>query len=456
MDKCEGKLSVFTRPGGYPMRVRIFAAHRKTIFSLVLIVVIIIALAPAPVPAAAASGCVTSGPAGGAYTVTVCFTSPADGATLAGNTVTTATATVSGANPGIQRMVFSINGADLLTDFQTPYSFTLPSAKWADGVYTLAAAALMKGGFTSSPGVITVRFSNGNATPPVNLNHFTPKSGSNPSPGAPFVVAAAGDGASGEANALKVTNLIAGWNPNLFLYLGDVYEDGTVSEFYNWYGNGANNYSRFNSVADPAIGNHEYIGSSATGYFDYWDNIPNYYSVNAGGWHFISLNSTTQFNQVAVGSAQYNWLVQDLAANPNTCTIVYFHHPVFSVGPQGGNPRLMPIWSLLAQNEVSIVLTGHDHDYQRWTPLDGAGNPSPTGVTEFVAGTGGHGIQNFVTTDSRMVKGIGVTPSGLGALRLELSPTGAVYKFINIAGALMDSGTIACSKSGGAPTPTPT
>ena len=53
------------------------------------------------------------------------------------------------------------------------------------------------------------------------------------------------------------------------------------------------------------------------------------------------------------------------------------------------------IWALMAQDGVSIVLNGHDHDYQRWVPLDGNGNPSATGITEFVAGGAGHGLQTI-------------------------------------------------------------
>jgi hypothetical protein len=423
---------------------------------LVLAVFLSILLAPNSGVAQGASGCVASGPTGGAYTATVCFSTPADGATVSGNVAVTATVTVTGTNPGVQRMAFTINGVQLLTDFQSPYTFTFPTAKWADGAYAIGAAALMKGGFTTTVSTINLTLKNGNTSTPVNNGSFTPTSGTAPAAGSPFVVVAAGDGASGEANALNVTNLIGSWNPNMFLYLGDVYEDGTVSEFYNWYGSGSNYYGRFKSITNPTIGNHEYIGKSAAGYFDYWNNVPNYYSYDAGGWHFVSLNTNSQFNQVAVGKTQYNWLSSDLTANASKCTIVYFHQPVYSVGPQGSTASLAAIWSLMAQKGVTIVLTGHDHDYQRWTALDGSGNPSPTGITQFVAGTGGHGIQNFVTTDSRMVKGVGTSPAGLGALRLQLSGTTANFQFINIAGTTMDSGTIACNKSGGGPTPTST
>ncbi len=240
---------------------------------------------PTPTPAATATPnpinpCATSAPSSGAYTITVCFTAPSSGSVVSGPVTVSASVSVSGTNPGIARVAFTINGGKLLTDFLNTYSFELPSMKWQDGTYTLAAVAIMRDGYTTAnPASISLVFSNGNAQPPVNPGTFTPTSGTTPPSGNPFIVAAAGDGADGAANATNVTNLLSSINPNLFLYLGDVYEDGTFAEYYNWYGTGSASYSLFNSITDPTIGNHEYVGSSAAGYFDYWNNIPNYYSL---------------------------------------------------------------------------------------------------------------------------------------------------------------------------------
>ena len=194
----------------------------------------------------------------------------------------------------------------------------------------------------------------------------------------------------------------------MFLYVGDVYEKGTATEFYNWYGQGSTFYGRFRQITDPIIGNHEYENGVAPGYRDYWNlgtTTPTYYSYDAAGWHFIALNSNCGLlRDCAVGQAQYNWLLNDLNTHNNVCTIAYFHHPVFNVGYEGYATSMNDMWALMAQHGVDIVLTGHDHDYQRWVPLDGninnlspngIGNPSSTGMTEFVAGGGGHGIQTF-------------------------------------------------------------
>jgi hypothetical protein len=409
------------------------------------------------IPVNAAASCTSSAPASAAYTVTVCFSSPTDASSLSGDTTVSATTSVTGTNPGVQRLVYYLDGAYLLTDYSSPFQFTLPTANWVDGAHTLAVEADMRDDFVSSQAAVQVDFVNGVSTPPSNSNSFTPTGGTLPGNGSPLVLAAVGDGASGEANAAKVTSMIASWNPNLFLYLGDVYEKGSPTEFLNWYGGSTQFYGQFRSITDPTIGNHEYTNKQAPGYFNYWDNIPNYYSFDSGGWHFISLNANPQFNQTAPGTAQYQWLVQDLAANHAACTLAYWHEPLFNIGQEPAATNVQAIWSLLAQSGVDIVLNGHDHDYQRWLPLDGSGLPATPGMTEFVVGTGGHGVQTFVQSDARVAQAFdsNTSPAPFGALRLSLSASSAAFAFINTSGTVLDAGTIPCQNAGGV-TPIPT
>jgi hypothetical protein len=255
-----------------------------------------------------------------------------------------------------------------------------------------------------------------------------------------------GDGASGENNSKNVVNLINSLNPNLFLYLGDVYDSGSIAEFYNWYGTGTANFASLRAITDPTIGNHEYSnGIGGAGYFDYWNNVSNYYSFDAGGWHFISLNSNRNRIDITSSGAEYKWLAKDLSANLQPCTIVFYHQPLFNIGPEGPTTDLAAIWSLLAQHRVSIVLNGHDHDYQHWVALDGNGQPSPTGITEFVAGGGGHGLQTIVNSDSRVAYWTDANPAGFGALFLTLNPTYASFSYRSaLNGSVLDSGVINC------------
>src|SRR5918999_900532 len=401
-------------------------------------------------PAEAGTPCRTSG---SSYTVTVCFTEPADGATLTGNRTVTTTVTVNGTNPGVQKLLYYLDGNYLLTDYAAPFTFSLQTDRVVDGARALAVEAVMRDGFTTQRSSVDVTFSNGVTEPPVNTNTFTPSSGTTPAPGRPYVLAVTGDGASGRPDAQAVTDLISSWSPNLFLYTGDVYEKGTATEFANWYGTPDRFFGRFRAITNPTVGNHEYLDPGAAGYFDYWDNVPHYFSVDAGGWHIVSLDSTGSFAQTTPGSPQYRWLDQDLSSSSADCTIVLFHHPRWSIGQtaqSGDNARIADLWSLFVQRGVDLVLNGHDHNYQRWQPLNASGQVSPTAPTEIVIGSGGHGIQPFIGSDSRVVKGLD-TLADFGALKMELNQDGAAYQFINTQGATLDSGSKTCS---GAPADT--
>ena len=228
------------------------------------------------IPASATSSCLASAPAGASYIATVCIGLPAEGAKLTGDAQVTASISFSGTSPGVQRMIFSLDGQYLITDYAAPYQFTLSSAKYVDGAHVLTVQAMLRDTFVTQAAGVNLTFNNGITTPPVNTNTFTPATGTPAASGQPFVLAAAGDGAGGEPSEFSTTAEIASWNPNLFVYLGDVYEKGSPAEFQNWYGASAG-YGQFRPITDPAIGNHEYTAGQAPGYFDYWDNAPHYY-----------------------------------------------------------------------------------------------------------------------------------------------------------------------------------
>ena len=414
---------------------------------------------PASATTPDAAGCKTT--AGSGYTVTVCLTNPTTPGSVTGALPVSATVTSTGSPPSPPRVRFCVDDSGCtnaasgyaLTDFQPSsgvYSASLPTAGWVDGVHPITARAwIPTTDWLSSPTpAVSMTFSNGVTQPPPNLNTFVPTSGT---PGLPFVVAAVGDGASGETpSSSDVVNLIAGWNPNLFLYLGDVYEKGSPSEFSSYYDpNGF--FGRFRSITDPTVGNHEYsYDSGASGYFNYWQTTRHYYSFDAGGWHFISLDSTSQYNQTSPGTAQYQWLVGDLSADTAPCTLVYYHHPLYNTGPEGPSTRMSAIWSLLVSHGGVLVLNGHDHDYQRFAPLDWNGQPNANGVTEIIAGTGGHGLQTPVTSDPNQLF---ADFTHFGALKLQLLPTSATFAFITTGGVTQDSGTISCNPPPGDTTP---
>ncbi len=389
-----------------------------------------------------AEACATTGHGG--YTTALCLHA-ADGP-LSGDAPMSLTLTSSGARTLAREVEVELDGQHLLSDYENPFEFQLPSYLFADGNHALSATALLRDGSRTQPASVSVAFGNHSQQP--TQTSFAPTGGTAPAAGRPFVVAAVGDGAGGEQKAADVTNLISGWQPNLLLYLGDVYKEGTATEYLNWYAP-KRYFGRFRPITLPTLGNHEYTKRVAPGYFWYWRDAPHFYSVEAAGWHIVSLDSTSQFNQFQPGTTQYEWLKHDLDDHPGPCTVVFYHHPAFTVGPEGtSSDRIMPLWQLLAARGVDLVLNGHDHNYQRFQPLDANGNPSTGGPTEFVVGSGGHGIRAFIRQDPRLVRGADTTKA-FGALRLTLNPNGAGFEYITIKGKLLDHGAIPCSGGAG-------
>lgn len=393
----------------------------------------------------AAAVCQTTSPASNAYSVTVCLTTPGPTSVLTGVSPVSATVTRSAGAPVVTKVTFTLNGAYVLTDYEAPYDFELPTQQWVDGTRTLQVSARLSDAYTTPLLGQSVLFSNGVLTPPVVEASFAPFVGAEVPATEPFVVAAVGDGADGRGRSRDVTAMMDSWDPDMMLYLGDVYEKGSAAEFHNHYGSGDKVFGRFKDITNPTIGNHEYSLDRAKAYFDYWHQVPHYYSYEAHGWKFISLDSTSEFGQTSPGTAQFEWLKNELEENTSPCTIAYFHHPPYSVGKYGTDARMSAIWSLLAQHGVDLAFAGHEHNYQRWVPLNGAGTPDAAGTTLMIVGTGGRSSYGFVKTDPRMAYGVATSPQVYGALKLSLGAYGAAYEFVNTSGSSLDGGSITCS-----------
>jgi hypothetical protein len=417
----------------------------------------LVALVAVPVvvaqPAHALSQCQESAPDGAAWSVTVCLETPAPGSTLTGEVRVAAGVTRTGTAPSsTERVVFTLRGGYLLTAVEATvghlsssyarFDLVLPSAEFVDGAAQLSVSAVMANGFETLPAGADVTLANGITSPPAPAGSWAPR-GAPAVADRPYVVAAVGNGAVGRAKARQVSDLVTGWAPDAALYLGDVYERGTRTEYRNHYGSPTELWGRLAGVTNPVIGNHEAAGD---GHADYWGNAPSYYSWDVAGWHIVALDSTDELSQLMPGSAQYEWLRNDLATSTSACTMAFFHHPRWSVGTVGG-PALQDIWALLADRGVDLVLNAHDHSYQRWTPMDRDGVPAAGGPTQLVAGTGGQSLGTFSRTDARLVTAMDATasPQPYGALRLGLTSSAASYEFVDVVGTTRDQGTLTCS-----------
>jgi hypothetical protein len=207
------------------------------------------------------------------------------------------------------------------------------------------------------------------------------------------VLAGAGDigdcGNDGGRHAEATAKLLDKMPDATVFAAGDLaYFDGSAERFANCY---EGRWGRHRSRTRPAPGNHEYVSSGANPYYSYFGAASGafgfgFYSYDLGNWHIISLNSNIPD---APGSAQWQWLREDLNENNlHRCTLAYWHHPRFSSSMSGGG-FMADAWRLLYENGVDVVITAHDHGYERFAPLDGEGRRDPNGIRQFVVGTGG-------------------------------------------------------------------
>src|SRR5205823_756582 len=109
-----------------------------------------------------------------------------------------------------------------------------------------------------------------------------------------------------------------------------------------------------------------------------------------------------------------------------------WHHPRFSSGDNGSSASMQPLWQALYDAGADVVLSGHDHEYERFAPQDPAGAADPAfGIREFVVGTGGASHDSFVTVQPNSEVRNADT---FGVLELSLSPSGYSWQFVPEAG----------------------
>jgi acid phosphatase type 7 len=252
------------------------------------------------------------------------------------------------------------------------------------------------------------------------------------------VLVGAGDISSCDIEDDELTAQLLDAIPGTVFTTGDnVYSSGTYSEFLDCYDP---TWGRHKDRTKPVPGNHDYATAGAAGYFAYFGNVPSYYAYDLGSWRIYALNSQIG---VSEGGEQVQWLREDLAANPRQCVLAYWHHPRWSSGSlHGSNPDLQTLWQIFYEEGAELVLNGHEHNYERFVPMDAVGQPDPQGMREIVVGTGG---RNHYSFDTPLPTSEVRDSSTFGVLKLVLHDTGYDWQFIPVAGSTFtDSGSATC------------
>ncbi len=232
--------------------------------------------------------------------------------------------------------------------------------------------------------------------------------------------------------------------PGTVLALGDLaYPNGTELEFRECYDP---TWGRFKHRTRPTPGNHDHNTPGAAPYYAYWGERAGaagegFYSFELGAWHTIALNS--YISDGPLKSKQEQWLAEDLERHPTLCALAFFHHPRFSSGGHGSDPRQDPLFRILHSHGVDVVLGAHDHDYERFAPLNPDGQRDlQRGIREFVVGTGGAGLTPFLWIKPYSEVRIN---GAHGVLRMTLWPNSYRWEFVSTSRErVLDSGIGSC------------
>jgi hypothetical protein len=206
---------------------------------------------------------------------------------------------------------------------------------------------------------------------------------------------ALGDSGGGGSDQRALLQQIESVPFDFMIHTGDIaYDNGTLADFE----------SKFFGIYAPVLaarpmfptsGNHDYETADAAPYRQVFvlpenggdGGVERWYSYDWGNVHLVALDTER------TGPIQAAWLEADLAANKLPWTIVYGHKPPHSSGEHGDDPAFNQYFvPILKAHHVQLVLSGHDHDYERFKPIDG--------ITYIVTGGGGRGVRDLNTREA--------------------------------------------------------
>lgn len=210
-----------------------------------------------------------------------------------------------------------------------------------------------------------------------------------------WVTGDCGNNSQNQRNVLSQYENYLGENyTNAWLLLGDnAYYNGLEDEYqYNFFDIYKNKMLK-QTLLVPAPGNHDYAGNNnrqndhKIPYYEIFSlpdsgqmgGVPSgteaFYSYDYGNIHFISLDSYGREDYATrlydTLGAQVQWLKADLAANKQPWTILYWHHPPYTMGSHNSDTEFQLVnirqnlLRILERYKVDLVLCGHSHSYER-------------------------------------------------------------------------------------------
>ncbi len=185
-----------------------------------------------------------------------------------------------------------------------------------------------------------------------------------------------------------------------------------------------------------AIGNHDepdeiyYKGFNMNGrrYYTFREGEEGLKGLTGAGARFFALDSRS-FDRT-----QLSWLSKELAASTSRWKIAYFHHPLYTSGRYQVGARLLraELEPILVNGDVDVVLSGHEHFYERIVP--------ERGIAYFISGGAGSLRRDDIRRPSAiMARGF---DTDYHFLMMEIAGDELWFQAISRTGATVDAGVI--------------
>jgi len=216
--------------------------------------------------------------------------------------------------------------------------------------------------------------------------------------------AVVGDNGTGGRNAMRVGRAMAEAYQeepfSLLVHTGDLVYYGDLADRYEEvYVRPLRPLLDAGVTVRPVLGNHEFDYTATLRLLERLGLPGRYYSFRAGPVEFFMLDSTPPQFGGDGGAAQLAWLEQRLEASTAAWQVVVLHHPPYSSGRRRPGDMVVraALEPVLVEHGADLVLTGHDHHYERTSPQQG--------ITYIVAGSGakltGVGRSPFTAASAR-------------------------------------------------------
>ena len=249
-------------------------------------------------------------------------------------------------------------------------------------------------------------------------------------PPAEFHLAVAGDvgepGSRIDDTGTAVARIATAEPFDALLLLGDnVYPDGDPAKLPRTVFGPFADVLRAGTTLLAIIGNHDVKANWADAQLRALGMPARYWTWEFGDVLIVGLDSND------LDQAQLAFLEQALATTSARWKIIAIHHPPYSAGYQGSSTEVRAKLSpVLERYGVQLVLSGHDHDYQRSIPI--------AGVTYVVAGAAANtrrtGDEGFTATSYSWHHFLDIAVTGDRLVLRAVGQDGRVFDEVSLTG----------------------